>query len=87
MPHDVVAALLALAQSGEGIPLHVKISPDDEIVALRKQIEELQAELKLWREKFDRCEFLFVSECQVTQQLIQVLQDNDIRIPRGLRKR
>lgn len=88
MPLDALsAALLALVQSGEGIPFTVKVSPADDVLALRKEIEDLRGEVKFWREKLERCEYLFAAECQVTQRLIELLQDHDIRIPRGTFKR
>lgn len=88
MPHDALAAaLLTLCRGGEGIPLDVRVTPSDEVLALRQRITELEVEVAFYKEKLQHSEFKRGSERQITERLMNLLEDHDIRIPRDVFKR
>lgn len=76
--------LLALIRSGEGIPLHVKVTPSDEVQALREEAQKLCAELQYTQEKLKRCEGFLADEMGINSRLCQLLRENGIKVPRGL---
>lgn len=84
---DIAAALLTLVQSGEGIPISVRLSPSDEIMELRNQIAKLEEDVKFWRDKLEFCQYKYGNERQIVERLIVLCQDNGIRIPRDVFKR
>ena len=58
MPTDALsAALLALVQSGEGIPINVHVTPSEQVQELRSRIAELEEELRNTKEILHRSEF------------------------------
>jgi len=79
--------LLALLQSGEGIPISIKVSPSEEIEKLQSRIQELEDEVKFWRGKLEQCEYLYGSECQINDRLMELLRVNGVRVPRDIFKR
>lgn len=85
-PDALAAALLTLCQGGEGIPFNVRITPSDEVLALRARVEELESEVKFWKEKLQHSEYKRGSERQITERLMALLEDHDIRIPRDVFK-
>lgn len=87
MSDAIRETLLALLQSGEGIPISIKLSPSEEIEQLRGRISELEEEIKFWRGKLDQCEYLYGSECQINDRLMDLVRVNGIRIPKDLFKR
>lgn len=88
MPTDeIAAALLALVQSGEGIPLTIRVTPSDEVNQLRERIADLEADVKFWKEKLDFCQYKYGAERQIVERLINLCNDNDIRLPRDIFKR
>lgn len=87
MPLDALsAALLALVQSGEGIPITVHVTPSDEVQELRARISELEGEVKHWKETLQHSEFKRGAERQITENLLELLRANNIRIPRDVFK-
>lgn len=87
MPHDALAAaLLALCQGGEGIPLNVRISPSDDILALRARISELEGEIKRYKEILERSEYKRGCERQIRENLMELCRSNGIKVPREVFK-
>lgn len=87
MPHDALAAaLLTLCRGGEGIPLDVRITPSDEVKELRSRIAELEEEVQRAKETLQRSEFKRGGERLITERLLQLLRDNDIKVPRDVFK-
>lgn len=78
--------LLALIRSGEGIPVHVRITPSDELQALRDETQHLRDELKFTREKLKRCEGYLGDEMAINSRLCELLRENGIKIPRGFNR-
>lgn len=85
--NDAVSALLAFVQSGEGIPIELKVTPSDEVQQLRQRITEFESSLKLWQEKYDVLNYKYRNERQIVERLLDLCRDNDVRIPRDVFKR
>lgn len=81
---EILDTLLALVkEGGEGIPINVKITPSDEITALRLEKEALQAEVVSLKEKLKQCERYLADEMAFSERLVQLLRNNDIPIPKN----
>ena len=81
---ELMASLLALLkEGGEGIPINVKISPSDEITALRLEKEALEAEVIQLKEKLKQCERYLADEMAISNRVVQLLRDNNIPIPKN----
>lgn len=85
--NDVVTALLAFVQSGEGIPIEVKVTPSDELQQLRQRLVDAESSIKLWQEKYDVLNYKYRNERQIVERLMDLCRDNDVRIPRDVFKR
>lgn len=87
MPLDALAAaLLTLCQGGEGIPLNVRITPSDEILALRARISELEGEVKRYKETLERSEYKRGCERQISANLLELCRESGIKVPRDVFK-
>ena len=87
MPHKEtsLAALLALlVERGEGIPIHVRITPSDELERLRRENEALQADVAYWKNKLQTCEQMLANEMAISERLANELRKHDIKIPKNL---
>lgn len=87
MPHKEtsLAALLALlVERGEGIPIHLRITPSDELERLRRENEALQADIDFWKNKLQSCEHMLSNEMAISERLANELRKHDIKIPKNL---
>lgn len=86
MPPDaLVAALLALlTEGGEGIPIHVRITPSDELQRLRDENKQLQEDVAYWKNKLQTCEQFLSNEMAISDRLVNLLRKHDITIPKNL---
>ena len=83
MQHDALsAALLALLQSGEGIPIDLRVTPSREVQQLRDHIAALEAELQEVKRTLRHSEFQRGCEMQINDRLCDLLRQHGIKIPR-----
>lgn len=76
--------LLALIRSGEGIPLNIRITPSDELQALRDQVKQLTEDCDYYKKKLHQCEGYLGDECEVNERLRRLLRENGIKVPPGI---
>ena len=62
--------------------LHVTLTSSDEVLRLRQELLDEQSAAIDLRTKLQRCEYLLMCEYQISEQLMQLLRDNGIKIPR-----
>ena len=85
MPLDALsAALLALVQSGEGIPINVHVTPSEQVQELLSRIAELEEELRSTKEILHRSEFKRGCEMRVRENIIDYCKDHGLKLPREL---
>lgn len=87
MSDAIRETLLALLQSGEGIPISIKLTSSEEVEQLKSRIQELEEEVKVWRGRLNQAEFLYGSECRINDRLLDLLRVNGVRVPRDVFKR
>lgn len=71
---------------GEGAAptLHILLSPSDELVALRNQLSDVQAQLLDLRQEFSRLEFLYRQEVIVNMELLDTCRAHGVKVRRSL---
>ena len=57
----------------------VRLTPSDEVLDLRRQLEESQQKFRELQTKFNRLEFEFRAESVITQELVDLLRANGIQ--------
>lgn len=80
------SALLPYFTGEGGSPLKVAVSvtPSDEVMALRSQVSELQAELAALRTAHNRTEYLYMCEVKLNLQLQDLMRAAGVPFPRRL---
>ena len=53
----------------EPLEIHVRVSPDDEVLALRAKVAELEAQGAEYKARADRAEFRYRCEVLINQEL------------------
>lgn len=71
----------------EPFEIHVRVSPDDEVLALRSRVAELEAQLSEARAQRDRAEYRFGCECAVNQELVDLCREHGIAFRAALSSR
>ena len=56
----------------EPIEIHVRLSPDDEVLALRARVAELEAQAEAARAERDRLEYKYRCESLINTELIDL---------------
>lgn len=85
MPLDaLVAALLAVLDGGEGIPIHVRVTPSDELQRLRDENKKLQEDVAFWKNKLQTCEHYLANEMAISDRLVNLCRQNNVTIPKNL---
>lgn len=82
-----LVALLSLLVEGKPFPVHVRISPDDEVLSLRQRVQELTDGLESLKRDYHRVEYLYRCETTLNLRLIDMCRANGIKLPRSFFKR
>lgn len=64
--------------SGSPLRLDVRVTPSDEVVALRDELRDLRRELSELRTAYDRLELNFRGECIINLELQDLLREHGI---------
>lgn len=85
MLHDLFSGLLPsfLPSRAGGLPkFEVVVTPSDEVLQLRQQVEELEDKLASLKERCNRIEYLYNCECIINLQITDYCRDRGWKIPR-----
>ena len=63
----------------EPIEIHVRLSPDDEVLALRAKVAALEAEVEKERQRANTAEFRHRCESIINQELTDLCRKHGIR--------
>lgn len=63
----------------EPIEIHVRLSPDDEVLALRARVAELEGKLEAERQRANTAEFRHRCESVINQELTDLCRAHGIR--------
>lgn len=69
------------------IEIHVRVSPDDELQALRARVKALEAKLEGESARADRAEYKYRCEVVVNGELVDLCRANGIRFREALKER
>lgn len=78
-PEEVYAYLQAVERLG-GLPVHVRVSPDDEVLSLREQVQSLTEALSGLRKEYTRAEYLYRCETVINSRLVDVCRSHGIKL-------
>lgn len=81
MTSELLFVLLRLLEREEGFPLHIRVSPDDELLTLRSQVSTLTASLEALQRDFNRTEYLYRCEAAINLRLVDVCREHGIKLP------
>lgn len=78
-----------LAKVGEGQPLtiHVVLTPSDDVVYLRNQVKDLQAEVLGLRQEVTRAQNLFQGESVINLELLDLCREYNVPVRQVLKNR
>ena len=62
--------------------LHITLSPSEELLALRRENEDLRQELDRLRSDFKRNEYRFACESILNNKLIDLCRESGIEVPK-----
>lgn len=71
----------------EPLEIHVRVSPDDEVLALRAKVAELEAKLAEETARADRAEYRHRCESIVNQELVDLCRAHGVRYRPALDRR
>ena len=71
----------------EPIEIHVRVSPDDEVLALRAKVAELEGKLEAERQRANTAEFRHRCESIINQELTDLCRKNGIKYRPSLENR
>lgn len=77
-------------QEGSGmepIEIHVRLSPDDEVLALRARVAELEAQAEAARAERDRLEYKYRCESLINTELIDLCKREGVPFREALTRR
>lgn len=81
---------IARRQEGSGmepIEIHVRLSPDDEVLALRARVAELEAQAEAARAERDRLEYKYRCESLINTELIDLCKREGVPFREALTRR
>ena len=64
----------------EPIEIHVRLSPDDEVLALRARVAELEAQAEAARAERDRLEYKYRCESLINTELIDLCKREGVPV-------
>lgn len=71
----------------EPLVIHVRVSPDDEVIALRGRVAALEGELAAAKAALDRVEYRYRCEVVVNTELLDLCRAHGVRYRPGLEQR
>lgn len=71
----------------EPIEIHVRLSPDDEVLALRAKVAELEGKLEAERQRANTAEFRHRCESIINQELVDLCHKHGIKYRSALENR
>lgn len=71
----------------EPLEIHVRVSPDDEVLALRARVAELEAQVETGRTERDRLEYMFRCESLINAELIDLCKAHKVPYREALNAR
>ena len=71
----------------EPIEIHVRLSPDDEVLALRARVAELEAQAEAARAERDRLEYKYRCESLINTELIDLCKREGVPFREALTRR
>lgn len=71
----------------KALELHVTVKTDDEILALRARVAELEAQLAEERQLRNQVEFRYGCECRINAELVDLCRANKVDFRPSLRGR
>lgn len=85
-PSDLLSLLAGLYDrlAGEGININLSVNPSDELVLLREQVKQLNAEVARLTSERNRSEYLFRCETLLNQRIQDYCREHNLRIPKQL---
>ncbi len=69
------------------IEIHVRLTPSDEVLTLRSQLEASRQECERLQEELRRLEFQFRCETLINLRLQDLCREKGVKIPRALYQR
>lgn len=69
----------------EPLEIHVRVSPDDEVLALRAKVAELEAQGAEYKARADRAEFRYRCEVLINQELQDLCRAHGVDFRRRLK--
>lgn len=60
---------------------HVTVTPSDEVLGLRRELDELRSELQKLRDEFHRVEYRYGCEVRINQQILDYCRQQGIKLP------
>lgn len=80
MNSELLLALLRLLEQDGGLPVHIRVSPDDELIVLRSQVEALTASLEALQRDYTRTEYLYRCETAINLRLVDMCRQHGIKL-------
>ena len=71
----------------EPLEIHVRVSPDDEVLALRARVAELEAEAARQGEAYRDLEFRYRCETLINTELVDLCKEHKVPFREALRQR
>lgn len=78
-PEELYTFLRSIERVG-GLPVHVRVSPDDEVLSLRQQVQTLTESLAALRRDFTHTEYLYRCETVINNRLVDVCRAHGIKL-------
>lgn len=85
--HGMVKWELTGGQDMEPLEIHVRVSPDDEVLALRARAEALERALEEMKAQRDRAEYKYRCEVVVSGELLDLCRAHGVKYRPSLEKR
>ena len=71
----------------EPLEIHVRVSPDDEVLALRARVAELEAQAARHKREFNDLEFRYRCETLINTELVDLCKAHKVPFREALRQR
>ena len=71
----------------EPLEIHVRVSPDDEVLALRARVAELEAQAAQRKREYDSLEYRYRCETLVNTELVDLCREHKVPFREALKAR
>lgn len=71
----------------EPLEIHVRVSPDDEVLALRARVAELEAKATAAEEERRRVEYMYRCEAHINMELVDLCREHKVPFREALKER